>query len=187
MKQISTILFLFAAFSVGAFAQVKPPPPVVYPGVSKTQMATLRGINRTAPIVLPTWIPSGFKLEKVHSKLGRNVKVYDRELAIIYSSALPNGKRQRFALEAGFDGLGDLMYDETKIIRSSVGDIYLIYEPFDPDENKKLDNYVMTEWFDVGNLAWHYVGMFGFDDGDPDMEMISLADTEKILKSLKRL
>ncbi len=148
-------------------------------------MEMLREMKTAVPIVTPTWLPAGFKLENIRVLLGSEVEIYERELVLIYSRTMPNGKIQRFALEAGFDGLGDLPYDETKVIKSSLGDIYLVYEPKDPDNEKlKLKNYVMTQWFTVGDIAYHYVGMYG--DENKNLDMISIADTEKILASLRR-
>jgi len=160
-----------------------------FPGVSKAQMDQLLAAKKVTAIALPTWLPTGFKVEKVHSKLGRGVAIHEREFIVVYSRKLENGKTQRFALEAGFDGLGDLMYDGAKTITSSLGKIHLYYEPKDPDtDGQKLKNYVMTEWFNAGKTAFHYIGFYGSEEkDDPDMAMISLADTEKILRSLKRL
>lgn len=180
---IASVILVFTA--IAATAQVRSGG--AFPGVTAAQLKTLKGHKRTVPVVLPTWLPIGFKLEKIHTKLGRNVKVYDREFVLIYSNQT-GGKVQRFALEVGFDGLGDLMYDGAKTLKTSLGNIYLLYEPRDPDnDNQKMDNYVMTEWFPVGNIAYHYVGMYGYEDGDASHVMISLADTERILRSLKRL
>lgn len=186
MRSIYSLLLLTVILAGGAFSQTKGSI-AAFPGVTAKQLAELQTIKRSIPVVLPSWLPTGFKLEKINSKLGRRVKVYEREMALIYSRTTDDGKLQRFALEAGFDGLGDLMYEPTKTLKSPFGNIFLLYEPFDADENKKLEKYVMTEWFQVGSLAYHYVGMYGYDDGDDDMEMISLADTERILKNLKRL
>jgi hypothetical protein len=184
MRAVYVILAV-CCITLGTSAQAKST--AKYPGVSAEQLRTLQNIKRIIPVPLPTWLPDGFKLEKIHSKIGRGVKIYDREFVLIYSRKLPNGKLQRFGLEAGFDGLGDLFYDETKVIQSPLGKIYLIYEPIDPEDGKKLDNFVMTQWFRVGSIDYHYVGMYGYDDGDKDMVMISLADTERILRSLRRL
>lgn len=177
------LMSLFALPTVSAQTRSKESPS--FPGVSKAQMTALRDIERVAPVALPTWVPDGFTLEEIHSRLGSDLEIYERELIFIYSRSMPNGRLQRFALEAGFDGIGDLPYDETKIIRSSVGDIYLVYEPNDPDNPKeRLAGYVMTQWFTVGNVAYHYDGMFGIES-TKNLEMISFADTEKILASLR--
>ncbi|HMO80319.1 MAG TPA: hypothetical protein PKD24_05975 [Pyrinomonadaceae bacterium] len=158
-----------------------------YPGVSPAQLKTLQSMNRTIPIPLPTWLPTGFTLEKIQSRLGRGVKVYDREFTLIFRRSLADGKFQQFALSAGFEGLGDLLYDETSIIKSPIGTIYLLYEPIDPEDGKRIEKYVMTQWFRVGSLDYHYVGMYGYEEGNEDHLMIPLADTERILRSLQRL
>jgi hypothetical protein len=44
----------------------------------------------------------------------------------------------------------------------------------------------MTHWFNVGKTAFHFDGMFGARPNDRRQVMISLADTRKILASLKR-
>lgn len=162
-----------------------------FPGVPKANMEEMIAAKRVMQIALPTWVPAGFKIEDIKSRIGRGVAIEDREFVIIYSRSLQNGKIQRFAFEAGFDGLGGLPYDVTKVIPSAVGKIDLMYEPKDlDDESKNLKFYVYTEWYQVGKTAFHYIGYYGSanEEGeDPTMAMISLADTEKILKSLQRL
>lgn len=184
MQRYFPALLLTLILSCSAFAQT-----ATFPGVSKADMTKLQAAKRVTAVALPTWLPAGFKVEKVHSKLGRGVAVYEREFLIVYSRQIADGKKQRFALEAGFDGLGDLMYDGAMAITSGVGKIHLHYEPSDPDtDGQKLKNYVMTEWFNVGKTAFHYIGFYGSEEkDDPDMVMIPLADTEKILRSLRRL
>jgi hypothetical protein len=158
-----------------------------FPGVSAPQMEMLRAARKVTPIPLPTWVPAGFKVEKVQIKLGSMVPIEDRVLAIIYSRKLPNGKVQRFALEAGFEGLGDLPYDTTNTVRSAVGKIEIAFEPPDLDGGgKKLKNFVMTQWFSVGKTAWHYDGMHGANTENGGVTMISITDTQKILGSLQR-
>jgi hypothetical protein len=163
-----------------------------FPGVSQTQMEQMITAKQVMQIALPTWLPAGFKLEDIRSRLGRGVAIEDREFVIIYSRTLQNGRVQRFAFEAGFEGLGDLMYDGAKTLVTPLGKIYLLYEPRDPDNGgKKIKNYVMTEWYQVGRTAFHYVGYYSSQadetESDPTMAMISLADTERILRSLRRL
>lgn len=156
-----------------------------FPGISKAQMTKLSAAKKVTPIALPTWLPAGFKLEEINSKLGRGVKVYERELVIVYSRDVSGGKKQRFSIEAGFDGIGDLMFEPTKTLKTGVGSVILVYQPKD-DDGKIVTDYAMTEWFEVGKTAFHYNGWHG-EENDPSLAMISLADTEKILRSLKRL
>ena len=120
--------------------------------------------------------------------LGPRVSLEHKQLVIVYSRKLANGKMQRFSLEAGFDGLGGLPYDLTKTLTTPVGQIDLMYEPPDLDDSsKKTKNFAMTEWFKVGRTDFHYDGRHGDPEGDDqNLAMISLADTEKILKSLRR-
>jgi hypothetical protein len=103
--------------------------------------------------------------------------MYERELSI--------GATQRFALEAGFDGLGGLPYDATKSLKTQVGTIDLMYEPNDEDGNK-IKNYAITEWFSVGKTAFHYMETYEGEPEQPGRKMLSMADTEKILRSLRR-
>lgn len=159
-----------------------------FPGIERSDMEQLIAAKQVMSVALPKWLPAGFTLEKITSRLGRGVAIEDREFVIIYSRKLAGGKTQRFALEAGFDGLGDLMYDGAKTLTTPLGKIYLLYEPEDPDQaGKKLKNYVMTEWFNVGKTAFHYIGWYGGEEDDPGLAMITLADTEKILRSLQKL
>lgn len=180
MKQSLFLVATVVLTSVSVFAQK----PTSFPGVSAAQLKQLQIAKRFTALPLPTWIPAGFKLEKVESRLGPRVKIEDRSLVIVYSKQLPGGKIQRFAFEAGFDGLGDLMYDGAKRLSTPLGPIYLVYQPNDEDGKKLLD-FAMTEWFDVGRTAFHYIGTFG-EDGDPAMVMISRQETKRIIRSLKR-
>jgi hypothetical protein len=158
---------------------------IQFPGVSPKQTQQLKTAKLTTPIVLPTWLPEGFKLSKIEMKLARNVPVYDRYLKIIYERATSSGATQRFALEAGFDGLGGLPYDATKSLKTQVGTIDLMYEPNDEDGNK-IKNYAITEWFSVGKTAFHYMETYEGEPEQPGRKMLSMADTEKILRSLRR-
>lgn len=195
MKKVLIATISLLIFSVAVSAQ-QPSKAAVqaalkkFPGVSTDHMEQMIAAKRVMTIALPTWVPAGFRVEEIKSRIGRAVAIEDREFVIIYSRTLQNGKTQRFALEAGFDGLGGLPYDVTKTLRSPVGTIDLMYKPKDlDDESKVLKNYVYTEWYKVGNRTdWHYIGMYGApEEGDPGIAMISLADTERILRSMTRL
>ena len=193
MKAI-TLAFLLCV-SVSSVLAQDPPKATVqaamkrFPTIPEPYMESMVAAKRVMSIALPTWLPAGFKFEKLKSRIGRAVALEDREFVVIYSRT-QGGKTQRVALEGGFDGLGGLPYDNPKIIRSAVGEIDLYYEPRDlDDESKTVKNWVYTEWFKVRNRTdWHYIGMYGApEEGDPGIEMISLADTERILKSLQAL
>jgi hypothetical protein len=192
--KILALAFLLLVSSSSIHAQDPPKATVQaamkrFPTVPQPYMEAMVAAKRVMSIALPTWLPAGFKFEKIQSRIGRAVALEDREFVVIYSRT-QGGKTQRFALEAGFDGLGGLPYDNPKIIRSAVGEIDLYYEPTDLDDNANvLKNYVYTEWFKVRNRTdWHYIGMYGApEEGDPGIAMISLADTERILKSLQAL
>jgi hypothetical protein len=179
-----TMLTLCLAISAAAQAPGKGIA-VRFSGVSEFHMGILLEAKKITAIPLPTWIPPGFKMTDVKVHLGSEVALQNRVLTIIYSKKFANGKVQRFALDAGFDGLGGLPYDVTKVIPSGVGNIDLMYEP--NDEDGKIKNYVMTEWFKVGKTDFHYDGMYGNEPEHPSLTMISLEETEKILRSLRRL
>ena len=136
---------------------------IQFPGVSPKQSQQLKTAKLTTPIVLPTWLPEGFKLSKIEMKLARTVPIYDRFLKVTYERELSGGATQRFALEAGFDGLGGLPYDATKTLKTQIGEIDLMYEPVDED-GKKIKNYAITEWFNVGKTAFHYMEDY---EGEP--------------------
>ena len=175
-----------ALFSICALAVFARSANAQFPGISPAVKRQLATAKRSTPIALPTWVPAGFKAERVHMVLGAKVPIEDRQLIIVYSRQVANGKLQRFAIEAGFDGLGDLMYESSKRLRTPIGTVYLVYQPKDEDGKKQMD-FAMTEWFDVGRTAFHYVGVWGTEEeGGDKLTMISLADTERILRSLKR-
>lgn len=181
MKRLPLALILIVSAAAAVSAQAA----VAFPGLTPEAKKELAAAKRTTPFALPTWLPAGFKISRVHANLGRRAKIEDKQLVIVYSRPLPNGKIQRFSIEAGFDGIGDLMYDGARKLRTGVGDVYLVYQPKDEDGNKMTD-FAMTEWFSVGNVAYHYVGMYGSAEESGDtLAMISLADTERILRSLR--
>ncbi len=164
-----------------AFAQTS-----TFPGLTAASKKQLATAKKSTAFALPTWLPEGFAISQVHSVLGPKVKLEDKQLIIVYSRKLPNGGLQRFAIEAGFDGIGDLMYEGGKKLKTPIGSVHLYYQPKD-DDGKKLDDFAMTEWFTVGSTAYHYIGTYGTEEeGSDSLVMISLADTEKILRSLKR-
>ena len=158
---------------------------IQFPGITQKQLQQLKTAKLSTPIVLPTWLPAGFKLAKIEMKLARNVPIYDRFLKITYERELSGGATQRFALEAGFDGLGGLPYDATKSLKTQIGTIDLMYEPND-EGGKRIRNYAITEWFSVGKTAYHYMETYEDEPEQPGRKMLSMADTEKILRSLRR-
>lgn len=186
MKRLLSSAVILICFAVIAKAQVKTGDGR-FPGVSPKQFQQLRIAKKSTQLPLPTWLPAGFTLEKIEMKLGPRVRLENKQLVIIYSRKPANGKTQRFALEGGFEGLGDLPYDTTKTVRSTLGEIDIAYEPPDLDGGgQKVKNFVMTHWFNVGKTAFHYDGMYSAEPEDKTLAMISLADTEKILRSLQR-
>lgn len=184
MRKLICSLLLCVGLSVIVSAQSD----ARFPGISSPMHLQILGnAKMVTAIPLPTWLPNGFKLEKVDVHLGSKVPIEKKRLTIIYSRRLSDGKTQRFALDAGFEGLGDLPYDTTKSVRSAIGQIDIAYEPPDLDGNgTKTENFVMTQWFTVGKTAFHYDGMYGAKPNEKRLTMISLADTVKILASLKR-
>ena len=114
-----------------------------FPGLSPAVKRQLATAKRSTSIALPTWVPAGFTVKRVHMVLGPKVPIQDRQLIIVYSRNLPNGRLQRFAFEAGFDGLGDLMYEGGKQLRTPVGNVWLYYQPKDEDGKKQM-HFAMT-------------------------------------------
>ncbi len=157
-----------------------------FPGISEIHMTMLLEAKKVSALPLPTWIPAGFRVEDVKLRLGSKVEIQDRVLTVVYANKMTDGGVQRFALEAGFDGLGDLMYEPTKTLKTGVGEVILVYEPKDEDGNIEK-GYAMTEWFKVGRTDFHYIGMYGFAENDKSARAISMDDTVKIVTSLKRL
>lgn len=183
MKNLLCIAFLVTAFSVFTYAQGSRQ----FPGLSAMHVEMLTATKKITPVPLPTWLPAGFKVENVKLKLGSSVAIEDQELIVIYSRKLADGKTQRFSIEAGFEGIGDLPYDTTSSVKSAVGPIDIAYEPPDLDGGgKKLKDFAMTQWFTVGKTAFHYDGMYGAESGAKNLAMIPLADTRKILQSLQK-
>ena len=139
MKKFLVVTFLFLVSTSAVFAQDPSKAAVQtamrrFPTVPELYMEGMVAAKKEMSIALPTWLPPGFKFEKLKVRIGRLVSLEDREFVVIYSRKLPDGQTQRFALEAGFDGLGGLPYDNPKIIGSGVGPIDLYYEPKDLDD-----------------------------------------------------
>ena len=189
MKQFLLFAVIVLSFTAAAPAQVAEAAgkaaSLQFPGVTPKQLQQLRSAKQSTPVVLPTWLPAGFKLARIEMKLDRRVPIYDRYLKITYEREM-SGVTQRFYLEAGFDGLGGLPYDATKSLKTQIGTIDLMYQPNDEDGNK-IKNYAITEWFNIGRTAFHYVETYEDEPDQPARKMLSLADTEKILRSLRRL
>lgn len=158
-----------------------------FPGFDTTQMKQLYFARKQNCIALPTWLPDGFKIEKVQVKTGKNVLPEDQGIFIVYSKTLPGGKKQSFIIEGAIDGIGDLLYKPTHIIKSALGDIELCYEPKDEDDNKTLKKYVRTQWYDCNGTAWAYGSNNGANVRLRNTVMISIDETKKILASLQKL
>ncbi len=161
---------------------------IKFPGFDTSQMQQLLRAKRKYCVPLPTWIPAGFKVEKVITKIGAKVKPDDHEVYVVYARKTDKGKKQSFTIEAGLGGIGDLPYTPTHTIKSAMGEIELCYEPKDEDDNNKpIKRYVRSHWFDCNNTAWAYGSVRGASYEDNKTEMISVEDTKKILASMKRL
>ena len=183
LAYILSLILFSASFALSQTAAVGSR----FPGLSQSQLEKLETAKKVTAIPLPTWLPAGFKAERILMKLGSRVPIEEKQLVIIYSRKLSNGKKQQFSIEGGFEGLGGLPYDVTKVVASAVGKLDLMYEPKDPDDGKKkIERFSMTEWFKVGKTDFHFDGMYGSNPDNPLIAMISLADTEKILRSLRR-
>jgi len=183
MKVLFNCILVCLLLSVALAAQERDR----FPGLSAQDALVLREAKKVTPIALPKWLPAGFKTEKIIAMLGSEVAIEDKALVIVYSRKLLGGTTQRFAIEAGFEGLGDLPYDTTSTVNSAIGNIYIAYQPRDPDNRlKTLKDFSMTQWFDVGKTAYHYDGMYEMQSGNKPTAMISLSDTKKILGSLAR-
>ncbi|MCD6010712.1 MAG: hypothetical protein K0Q79_574 [Flavipsychrobacter sp.] len=158
-----------------------------FPGFDTTSMQKLVAIKKKYGIPLPTWIPDGFKVEKVSVKVNGKFDPMDQGIAITYSKKLPDGKKQSFIFEGAIDGIGDLLYQHTHIIKSALGEIELCYEPKDEDNSKTLKNYVRTQWFDCNGTAWAYSSCKGIGSKSGNTTMIPIDETKKILASLQQL
>lgn len=183
MKRFCCLALLGGFFAIAVSAQTESR----FPGVSGINLTLLQETKKVMPFPLPTWIPPGFRLEKIDVNLGSEVPIEKKVLVMIYSRKLSDGRTQSFAVEAGFEGLGDLPYEATSSVRAPIGKIDIAYEPADPDvEGKKLKNFAMTHWFDVGETAFRYDGMYKSRTGTANLAMISLDDTRKIVRSLEK-
>jgi|GEM_PF-4063550 len=180
-KQFLQLLFVSLNFS--SFAQSK----IIFPGITETQKQQL--LNTKIHIPLPTWVPDGFAVSKIVTKTGKSIKLEDKIYTVTYTKKLTTGNSLKFSIDAGFEGLGDLPYEDGEAIKSKVGTIYLYYEPFEEDMNgKKVKafGFIMTEWFRINKLAFHasFNSQNPNDKPDKTKPKISKEDVKKILQSL---
>jgi hypothetical protein len=181
MKKYYILLITLCSFN--SFSQT------VFPGITDAQKQQL--LNTKIPVPLPTWIPEGYTVTNIITKTGRAIKIQNKVLSITYSKKITGGKPMEFRIEAGFDGIGDLMY-EGETVKSKVGNITLCYEPYEEDgEGKKIKQYgfIQTEWFDIKNLAFCVI--FGMHSENEKINRtrpkISKADAKKVLQSMQVL
>ncbi|HEY8689248.1 MAG TPA: hypothetical protein VIM07_08435 [Chitinophagaceae bacterium] len=177
------LLLLFVAITFSVFSQNK----IVFPGITETQKQQL--LNTKIAIPLPTWIPDGFAVTKIVTKTDKSIKLENKIYAVTYTKKLSNSNSLKFSIDAGFEGLGDLPYENGEAIKNNVGNIYLYYEPFEEDMNgKKVKafGFIMTEWFNIHKLAFHasFNSQNPNDKPDNSKPKISKADVKKILQSL---
>ena len=140
-------------------------------------------------VILPAWIPEGFAVTKIVTKTGKSIKLEDKIYTVTYTKKLSNSNSLKFSIDAGFEGLGDLPYEDGEEIKSKVGNIYLFYEPYEEDMNGKKEKafgFIMTEWFNINKLAFHasFNSQNPNDKPDKTKPKISKADVKKILQSL---
>jgi hypothetical protein len=175
--RIAAATALFAVSIVTVSAQT-------FPGLTTKQAAQLKNAKRYAQFALPTWLPEGFSVEKIDMKLGPRVGKFDKELAIVYARTLKTGKKQQFAIHCGFEELGDLPYEANHVVRSPVGTLYLFHGR--ADEELPPVEVSATHWHHIGPKPFAYEAKWRVDDSDTSYVMISLAETKKILASLRR-
>ena len=185
MKKILSPLLL-AAITFSVFSQNK----ITFPGITETQMQQL--LNTKIAIPLPTWIPDGFAVTKIVTKTGKSIKLEDNIYTVIYTKKLSKSNSLKFSIDAGFEGLGDLPYEDGEAIKSKIGNIYLYYEPYEEDMNgKKVKafGFIMTEWFRINKLAFHasFNSQNPNDKPDNTKPKMSKDDVKKILQSMRIL
>ena len=181
-KQICLLIACLAAFT--AMAQV------TFPGLSDIQKQQL--LNTPIAMPLPTWVREGYAVSKIVAKTGRQIKIENKVLTITYSKKQANGQAAEFKVDAGFDGLGDLPYEGSVTVKSKAGTISLYYEPYEEvgdGKKAKQKGVIMTEWFDIKNLAFHVVfNSQGENEKiDRTKPKISKADAIKVLQSMQVL
>lgn len=177
------LLQLFVAITFSAISQTK----IIFPGITETQKQQL--LHTKIAIPLPTWIPDGFAVSKIVTKTGKALKLEDKIYTVTYEKKISSANSLKFSIDAGFEGLGDLPYEDGEAIKSNVGTIYLYYEPYEEDMNgKKVKafGFIMTEWFIIHKLSFHMSFNSNKPDNKPDntKPKISKADVKKILQSL---
>ena len=126
-----------------------------FPGLNAVHKKKILASGLKTP--LPTWLPSGFALDTFEIKTGKNVLVQDKVLLVQYTKKINDSTWQSFIVEAGFDGLGSLWYDN-ETVQSTVGKIEFYYQPLetgDSGKKEKQEDLIMTEWFTVDKLDFH--------------------------------
>jgi hypothetical protein len=189
------LLLSIALFSFTGYSQD-------FPGLNANHKKKMLGSGLKIP--LPTWLPAGFTLDTFEIKTGKNVPVQEKVLLIQYTKKINDSTWQSFIVEAGFDGLGSLWYDN-ETVQSPVGKIEYYYQPIDKDSKPvdgskpKQEDLIMTEWFTVDKTDFHiqcivttvgeYQVMGDEDEAEDKYKYAAIAkeDFKKILQSLQVL
>lgn len=195
MKKTLLLLVALALFSFLGHSQD-------FPGLNANHKKKMLGSGLKIP--LPTWLPAGFALDTFEIKTGKNVPVQEKVLLIQYTKKINDSTWQSFIVEAGFDGLGSLWYDN-ETVQSPVGKIQYYYQPIDKDSKPvdgskpKQEDLIMTEWFTVDKTDFHiqcivttageYQVMGDEDEAEDKYKYAAIAkeDFKKILQSLQVL
>ena len=192
MKKILLLLLLVTSSIIESYSQN-------FPGVDPNHKKKMLGSGLKIP--LPTWLPAGFTLDTFEIKTGKNVPAQEKILLIQYIKKINDSTWQSFIVEAGFDGLGSLWYDN-ETIESPVGKIQYYYQPVDKEAKPKNGNFpkqedlVMSEWFTVDKTDFHiqciitsggeYEILPDQDEADDKYKYVAIPkdDFKKILQSL---
>lgn len=139
----------------------------------------LKIYNKKAPVLIPTYIPKGFKIENVDIHLQKEKGIGQGDnYKIIYK----NSDGKEFSIESANGGFGGAGYIGEINFKSKFGMITMYIDPIEtnPNGNQKLANQIFTEWFYYKNQPF----MFSTQSSDISVKRLSKEEAIKIISSL---
>lgn len=126
------------------------------------------------PLIVPTYIPSNYKLEKIETV---SSQLTGPGQGSNYSITYSDNAFNKFTIETTTGGVGDLPYKEVKQVKTKFGVTYLYKET----------NCLQSSWLEYNKNFYKIIS--GEDCGnkykdDMHSNALSVAEAEKVMKSL---
>lgn len=177
VKKILLSTVLTVALTVSSVAQASGS------GLSNTQLQQLKVLK--IPVVLPSYIPTGFKVEKVEAIAEAAGVGGGNHYKVTYRKNLSNGISE-FYIEHATGGIGDVGFDVSKStkVKTKFGNADMFVDSVNVYANVKFKNCIATEWLEYKH-NFYRIGSGGGCSEKPDnsIQRVSKEEAIKILKS----